>query len=243
MTELAPPMAIPWVRSTFRAATWNVYHGTHPDVLEPLLANQLANGVSIILFQELAQVGVRDLVRAAGLRLVYQPRQYGIAYHPDVWTALASGGIRLSDTAYYAKGGNREQYADAAWAILGDRAGRTLTALSYHTPAHVQVANPPPRRIEATRESMATLRRVARTTKADACLFGGDDNVDEYRAFRDRFRFMLRGQLKQVRAPEPTFGRRRIDDFRITGLVPLEGSVSPGGGDHRIHTRQFRWDQ
>jgi hypothetical protein len=243
MTELAPPMGIPTTRSTFRAATWNVYHGTKPSELAPLLAAQQGRGVSIFLFQELSQAGVRDMVVGAGLHLVFQPRQYGIAYNPDVWTELASGGIRLSDTAYYAKGGDNKQYSDAVWAILGDHAGRTLTALSYHTPAHVQVADPPQRRLQATRESMATLRRVARTAHTDACLFGGDDNVDEARGFRDRFRFMLGGPLKQVRAPAPTHGRRRIDDFRTTGLRALEGSVSPGGGDHRIHTRLFRWDQ
>lgn len=242
MSSSSPPTNIPQAPATFTVATWNVYHGTPATELEPLLQARLAKGVSIILFQELAQTAVRDMVRANGLRLVVQERQYGIAYLPDRWTEIASGGIRLSNMGYYGKErAPKVRYSDGAWAILADASGRTLTALSYHLPPHVQVDDPPPRRIQATRETMVSLRRLARTAKTHACLFGGDDNVDESRRFRERFRFMLREPLKQVVAPAPTHGRRRIDDFRITGLDALDGEVSPGGGDHRIHTRTLRW--
>lgn len=239
-------------RRTFKAATWNVFHGTPPSELRPILQWLLRSGVSIILGQEMQEPKVRELLRDEGLRVAFNPRQYVVAWDPDVWDRVSPGeAVRLGRTAYYAKGGDHEQYSDAVRVILRHRAtGLTLDALSYHTPAHVQYpeAARPPRRFQALRESMATMGRLARQGRGDAVLYGGDDNVDEFQGFGAGgtvWRFMLRAAtgLRQVRAPEPTHGHpdrgRRIDDFRTRRLRPGPGQVRPGGGDHRVHVREF----
>lgn len=231
--------------STFKAATWNPYHGTELAVIEPILRSLLLDGVSVLLVQEALQDGLEDLFRANGLR-TYRHDQYMVAWRPSVWKRVDVDAVRLSQTAWFAADRNRPKYVDAAAAILSDYSGRTLTALSYHTPPHVQVPprERPERRVIALREAMASLSTIASTVPTRAVLFGGDDNVDEARAYERFFRFMLEAAtgLAQVQAPSATHGRvRRIDDFRVRGLKPLEGSVVPGGGDHRIHVREFAW--
>jgi hypothetical protein len=234
----------------FKAATWNVYHGTDPEELRPILRRLRNDGVTIFLMQEVSNPKVRTMLREEGLHFVFAPRQYVVAYDPNVWVKVNHGGhVRLGETPYYRKGGNNEQYSDAVSVILCDREGRSLTALSYHTPAHVQVAekNRPPRRFIALKESMVTLKNLADLAETRAVLFGGDDNVDEARAFKSVFKFMRDGAtgLRQVEAPRPTHGHprrgRRIDDFRVRNLSVGKGYVIDGGGDHRVHVREFGW--
>lgn len=226
----------------FKAATWNVYHGTDLNVIEGYLRRLLAGGVSVFLLQEASQRGIEDLLDRLGLdHIAYD--QYVVAWRSDTWVEIRAEHLRLSPTAYFRKGRRKPIYTEAASAILSDRDGRTLTALTYHTPPHVQVKNPPARRIRALREAMGTMKALADAAKTHAVLFGGDDNVDEGRAFSYFFRFMLKPVtgLRQVQAPRPTHGRRRIDDFRVRGLRVGDGSVVPNPSDHHIHIRAFRW--
>jgi hypothetical protein len=233
---------------TFKAATWNVYYGTPLAELEPILQDLLADGVSLFLIQEGSQRGLPAMLKRNGLSSYRVYPQYVIAW-TDEWVDVALKGVRLSQTSYFRKGGKKPIPTEGAFAILSDREGRTLTALSYHTPAHVQVRpeNRPPRRFQALREAMETMKTLADLAETRAVLFGGDDNVDEARAFRADFRFMLRAAtgLRQVVAPRPTHGHRtrgrRIDDFRVRGLKPGRGYVRDGGGDHRVHVREFHW--
>lgn len=234
----------------FKAATWNVYHGTPRKEAEPILTGLLEDNVSIILGQEFSDPQLRDMLRDAGLRLSFHPRQYLVAWNPDLWVGVAKEGVRLGSTAYYRKGGDNRQWSEAASAILCDRVGRSLDVLSYHTPAGVQRGGPSaavPRRVQALRESMATLGERAKAAQTRAVLYGGDDNVDE--DYGAGWAFMLRAAtgLRQVQAPASTHGSRKpgkgrqIDDFRVKGLKVGHGSVREGGGDHRIHVRTFRW--
>lgn len=233
--------------ATFTAATWNTAGGTPapPDAaaVAPVLDQLDHHEVSVLLLQELSQADVVAAMRRRGW-LVHRVRpQYGIAWRPDAWTAVRDpDGVRLADTPFHRHGGPGV-YVEAARAVLCDRLGRSLTGLSYHTPSHVQVADAPAARVQALRESMATLRTLATAAQSRACLFGGDDNVDE-RLAHGPWRFMLQRAtgLQLVQAPEATHaGGRRLDDFRVRGLEPLHGLTLDGAGDHRVHVRVFRW--
>lgn len=233
-------------QADFVAVTWNIFHGTPPAELKPLLRRMRGvHRVSLFLMQEVSNPEVRNMLRAEGLRVIFHPRQYVIAYDPAVWSQITASGVRLGNTSYFRRGGDGKQYSEAVLAILADQQGRTLTAGSYHTPAHVQVkpAKVPQGRYKALRESMVTLGKLAAAAHTRAVLFGGDDNVDERRQ-PHRWRFMRRKAtgLLQTQAPGPTHGKsRRIDDFRSVGLIPCHGFVMDGGGDHKAHVRGWRW--
>ena len=232
----------------FVAATWNTAGGTgperRPDVgqLAVVLDRLEHHEVSVLLLQELSAPGVAKLFRDRGWHLHVARPQYGVAWRPETWTAVADPDrVRLADTTFGRVGGATAT-VDAARAVLCDRAGRSLTALSYHTPSHVQVDHKPPRRIQALREAMRTMRQLGQAAQSRACLFGGDDNVDE-RLGHGPWGFMLRKAtgLELVQPPTPTRGRHRFDDFRTRGLTAGHGLTLDGAGDHRVHVRVFRW--
>jgi hypothetical protein len=241
---------------TFKAVTWNVYFGTKVDELAPIMAAQLKRGVSLFLLQEAGGPDIAKLCKDRGLETFLHPRQYRVAWDPTVWVEIATQGLRLSDQPYYAKGKpDNEQWSDAAQVILCDKVGRSLTAISYHTPAHVQVpeAARPERRYDAMLESFLTLGDLAEEAETTGWLSGGDDNWDETTGLQtEAVRRILLGSatgLRQVQSPPgtATHGRvRQIDDFRIPRggrLRPGDGWVADGGGDHKLHGREFRWVQ
>lgn len=232
----------------FKTVTWNAFHGTPAKALRPVLRGLLDREVSLFLMLEMARQEQRDMLEAAGLQYFFHPRQYVIAWDPAVWTKIDAYGVRLSDHPYWARGGDNAQYSEAAEAILCDKLGRSVLAQSYHTPAHIQVpANKVPKnRLIATKESAAYWRQRAKAAETRAVLFGGDDNVDETKG-HGPWNFMLDKAtgLTQVQAPTPTFGKRRIDDYRVKGLVAGPGLTLPGGGAekpaHRVHLREWAW--
>jgi hypothetical protein len=238
LDHLAPP--------TWQAATWNVYKGTPPGQLEQLLRARIADGVGLFLFQELSRPDVRAMIRDHGLRLTWTEPQYGIGWAPELWSPIGDKlDLVLSRHGYFTDHG-APMVTRACVQLLADQAGRTVLAASYHTPPHVQAAHAPAARLVVLRDSMATLRQLRRHAHTTGVLAGGDDNVDEHAGLGSSsgaWRFMLRAAtgLRQVQAPAGTHGRRRIDDFRVAGLRPLEGSTHPGGGDHRVHVRRFGW--
>lgn len=229
-------------KATFTVATWNVFNDTPPERLPRILKALTHNGVSIILGQEFTNPINRQVLRDSGWEVFFHGPQWVVAWQPEVWVQIGTNGVRLAQTSYQNKRGH-EFHSDAAMAILSDRVGRTLTAASYHLPSNVQVANQLPRRMQTLRESAEGLKALADLAQTRAFLSGGDDNVDE-RLNHGPWDFLLGKAtgLKQVQAPEATHGRtRKIDDFRVRGLKPLDGLVIPGGGDHKIHVREFGW--
>lgn len=236
---------------SFKAATWNAYVGISTPRLEPTLEALLASGVSIILGQEMPRPEHGRLFKRAGLEVSHYADNL-VAWRPGWWTTCSTGGGVLTETVTHSKTG-RVQPANAAWAVLCDREGRSLEALSYHTPAGVQTQDPPARRLQVTQESMAALRARAKGNPARACLYGGDDNVDESWKWAARFAFMAGNSLlplRQVQAPAGTLGPapfhphpggRRVDDYRVKNLRPGSGAVWAAPGDHGIHVRNFRF--
>lgn len=236
---------------SFLAITWNPFAGTPRAEVEPILDAQLERGVSLVFGQEMSRDWWPELLRSRGLRVQFAAPQYVVAWDPAPWTRIDGGDVRLSGQAYAGKGID-EQYSEAAWSLLCDVKGRSLDAVSYHTPSGVQVAeaNRPERRLLATLESFAYLGERAVESEATAVLYAGDDNVDETQGIGASERLWAPMQagatgLRVVRAPAPTHGkRRRIDDFRALRhgrLKPGEGWVFAGGGDHRGHGRRFYW--
>lgn len=230
----------------FTAGTWNVYHDSPRRKLEPTLERIHGLGVSLLLVQEADKPEVRDMLRDAGYRVAFHPQQYVVAWDPRVWVEQEHYPVQLARTDYFANGSTRPRRTEAVAAELTHRDTRhTLLALSYHTPAYVQQPGAPLRRRQALREAAATWGRLARQTEADACLFGGDDNVDE-RMAHGPWGFLLKPAtgLRQVTADEGTHGRggRRIDDFRTKGLRPIGTPVVLDTvSDHHAHLRAFRF--
>jgi hypothetical protein len=239
----------------FRAVTWNVYAPTPVAKLGPILRDQLAEGVTVLLMNEAGGGDISRMLREAGLQS-YAHGQWRVAWDPDVWVKIATRSVRLSDTHYFGRDGRTRKFNDAAEAILCDRAGRSLTAVSYHTAAHVQTRedNRPARRYRAMVESFRELGDMAEDSLTTGWLAGGDDNWDESKGLQtsDTVPVFLGADtgLRQVPSPTGTSthgkvkGGRRIDDFRIIRggrLRPGRGWVADGGGDHRLHGRVFRW--
>jgi len=233
----------------FTAATWNVYHGSSRADLDPIRAELEDRGASLLLLSELSQPWAVDWLQAHGWRAWRYGRQYTIAWRAPQWRRVNTGGVRLSPTGYWSPHG--DQYSAAAWAILSDCAGRTITSLAYHLPSGVQVREDrrPERRYAAARESVETMQALASRAQTRACLFGGDDNVDELHGIGsgdDTWAPWHQGPLRWVRAPRPTFGHRLIDDLAQTGLHPQgTGWTIPGTTaekpSHRAYGRRFTW--
>jgi hypothetical protein len=229
----------------FLAATWNVYHGSPPSKLRPVLRQLRDDGVTLFLMQEVSSPEVRVMLHEEGLEVAFAPRQYVVAYDPGTWEREGAVElVRLGLTRWFSTTG-APQWSEAVRVILRHRqSGLTVDALSYHTPAGVQRGGQPaidsvPRRIAVLRESMATLTRLANEARADAVLYGGDDNVDEHHGTGWDFMLEPATGLHQVVAPEGTHDNRKIDDFRVRGLVPMDGRVVENVSDHDIHVRAF----
>lgn len=229
----------------FKAVTWNVEYTTPARELEPIVDRLIRDGVSIFLIQELTQFQVRHMLRNPGLHLAWVAPRYGIAW-TDRWHVLERSNPRMSEAIYTRRGGAKVVTRAAMARLQDGHDGPILDALSYQLPSSVQRAHPLPGRLEVTREAMGTLRELKRassTTGADGGLFGGDDNVDE-RLRHGPWGFMLEKAtgLKLTRPPTPTHaGGRKLDDFRTWGLTVGHGWTNPGGGDHRLHGRVFKW--
>lgn len=237
---------------TFKAVTWNVYHGTSTKELSPILGNLQEKGVSLLLMQEAGGKDITAMLRDAGLQTFLHPRQYRVAWDPKRWVELGAEGLELSDQPYWTAGGDGEGRSEAARVILADRVGRSLDVVSYHTPAHIQSSTETQRRYQATLESLATMADLAEDTHATAFLAGGDLNwdPDKGRQTKEMTAALALGGLRVIQAPRPTHGGatkgREIDHFHIVRggqlrVVKGSGWVQDGGGDHRVHGQTFRW--
>ncbi len=236
------------LENRFRSVTWNVFHGTDTAELDPVLAGLRARGVSLFHMQEAQGTDLTAWLDAAGLRSL-SGGDCRMVWDPEQWTVIREDVVVLSSAAFYRRGSRKPARPQMPTVILSDPHGRTIMAGSYHLPAHVQPANAPERRRAVTAQAMSTLEVLAKNAHTAAVVFAGDDNVDEFRghgAGTGMWSFMLerRTGLRQVRAPDPTHGVRRIDDFRYLpgrGVKHGNGWTAPGGGDHRLHGREWTW--
>lgn len=232
--------------NSFKAVTWNVYHATKVDELEPILEDLLSDGVSMFLMQEAGGRDITRLLEKYGLE-TYVFDQYRLAWDPEVWQRLSTRHRLTSNKKVFGKRGAVKNHI-VVGRFRHRFSRRKLKVVSYHTPAHVQRPEwnrRAPNRWRVLRDAMALFSRMARNAGIRHLLFGGDDNVDESRSSggrKSRFNFLLRTGLKQIQPPSGTHGNRKIDDFRVKGLEPVgRGYVRPGGGDHKLFVCRFRF--
>lgn len=230
----------------FRAVTWNVHHGTDVDILAPIMERLISDGVSVFLMQEAHGSDITAMSVDAGLRTYNDGpdrdesrRQWRVAWDPGVWEVVST---RLfTGTQQYATKQGPTVTAQVEVTLRHILSGKTILFGSYHTPSGVQTVAKPTNRIAALEEMAGHWRELADST--DTVVLGGDDNVDEGRAFSERFSFMddAATGLLQVQAPEGTHGRkgRRIDDFHTKGMLSDGGEVREGGGDHKAFSTMF----
>lgn len=230
--------------NSFKAATWNVFHGTDLNVLRPILKYLRKEGVTLLLIQEGQNRHLPDLLSEFGLVAIRGGFECIVAYDPKVWEQKKARTVRLSPTTYFRKSGKAVPFMESPLLVLRHKAtGKKVKALSYHTPSAVQRGGKPNRKVAArlrvTENAMRLFRRIGGNARK-AVLFGGDDNWDERHGRWPIVSRKFTG-LRVVQAPSGTHGKRRIDDFRIKGLGVGEGYTLFGGGDHRVHVREFRW--
>lgn len=242
----------------FKAVTWNVYAGSKPDALEPHLIREMNIGVSLFFMQEAGARGITPMLERHGLE-TYVHGQWRLAWDPEVWPRLLeSGHARLSDAEFFSPHRKTWGPTECAMVTLEHRSGKTLEALSYHTPSHVQVRGSDGKltnRQKVTWQAHVRIGEIAKASKADGFLAAGDDNFDEDSGWLKPMalvREILLGRktgLLQLQAGQPTFGKREIDDFRILrggNLRPIgDPWVHEGGGEekpnHEQHGRKFGW--
>lgn len=226
----------------FSAATWNVLYTVPVTTLEPVLRRMVSQrGVDVLYMQEAGGADLGKMLEDNGFNHC-SIGQCRVAWGSR-FVALHCIPVTLSATPWFSSRGEPKRPTDMPLVVLGDQYGRTLTAGSYHTPPHVQIGGDPDtgsRRVKNTEESMRSLRDLNSRAVTDAVAFAGDDNFDEALG---RWSIMLRPftGLRLHRPPQPTHGKRSIDDFRTRGLRTGASAVFPGGGDHRIHWREFWW--
>lgn len=248
----------------FRTATWNMYTFTPIKQSEPALVATKEWGTQLIFGQESGNTDRDKLFERNGFE-THAYRQYRFSFDPARFKLVTKWERKLSNQAFFEKGGDKEQYSYGLGVLLEDLdTGLTLEAWTYHPPAHVQKDQQGPgytmRRYLALIETMQFLALRAETTEADAFLAAGDDNWDEDADGDGGGRFptkdvdpILLGKLTglvEIQAGEPTFGNREIDDYRVrsldlNGRLAATGKVrvSPGFGAekpaHKLHEREW----
>lgn len=201
----------------FRACTWNVHHGSNGKELEPHVKKFKDMGVDIFLLQEVKpKKNALDPFMRAGYRFRYASPEFAVAWNPERFKYIRHRKVLMSPIKYWTL--NR-----ALVVVLEDlKTGDTVKTMTYHPPAHVQRPSHKTFRtvFRVLHDVVNKWNRIAKRSKTDACLFGGDDNVDENSGWSPRggWDFMLNGPLHQVTSPKGTHGKRQIDDFRIRGL-------------------------
>ena len=229
---------------TFSSVVWNVYSGTPVRELEPVLRRLIREGVSMFLMNEAGGADITELLWKKGLETVVY-KQWRIAFDPETWELLSHRAKKTSNAVVYSKRNGPVENFFVIARFRHKPTGKKMKAISYHTPSHVQRPEwnrEAPNRWQVLNDAMALLKFMASRRMSRYVLAGGDDNVDERHGSARRWRFMLRNGLRQIQAPRPTKGQRKIDDFRIKGLEPVgNGYVGDGGGDHKFFVMRFRF--
>lgn len=203
--------------ATFRACTYNVEHSNNERSLHRIFV-EIAKSyeAGILILQEVKKnKGILKLVKSLGYSLKYAAPEFCVAWDNE-WEYVRHYRPQMSPTEYWTT-----NYALVV-VLRHKKTGKLVKIMSYHPPAHVQSPKEKsfPVVTKVLRQVVRKWNKIARrnTKHVYACLFAGDDNVDEFKGYapKDDWEFMLNGPLKQIRAPVGTHSRRKIDDFRIT---------------------------
>lgn len=214
---------------SFRALTYNVEHGHDALDLADVFDAIEAVAPSVWLLQEIKRYPhnldvVRDL-RRRGLRVKYAEPEFAIAWDPAVWEYVRSWRPLMAPTKYWTT-----NYALVV-VLRHKRTGRLGKFVTVHPPAHVQAPKHKTFTVvsRVLREWKVTLDRIARRNfnrrneryGIDFVLTGGDENVALDKGWKPAggWAFLTDGPLQVVDPPAGTRGNRKIDRFRVRGLV------------------------
>lgn len=207
----------------FTAVTYNVEHSNNARTLSKFF-HRIADLVpDVWLLQEVKpHKGIEDLLQSMGFACRRVQPEFCIAWSEAVWTYVSSRRVQMSPIHYWTV-----NYAFIV--VLEHRAtGKRVRFMTYHPPAHVQGKSFKGwRKVFAVlKDAVAKWNRIAKSDGQDivANCFAGDDNVDEHKGWHPKggWEFMLHGPLKQITAPHGTHGGRKIDDFRVSGIRPVD---------------------
>lgn len=201
----------------FTAVTYNVNHSNTPKDVADIFHEIKSFATSIWLLQEVKNYRrYKRLFKKLGLKSKYAAPEFCIAWDPKKWEFIRAFSPQMSPTEYWTT--NRSLIV-----VLKHKAtGLKIKFMTYHPPAHVQSPNHPTFKVvfKVLREVVNKWNRIANNSagKVYACLFGGDDNVDETHGWEPKggWDFMLEGPLEQVRPLTGTHDARIIDEFRKT---------------------------
>jgi len=202
---------------TFTAVTYNVEHGNGPKELSDIFKEIAGFGTSIWLLQEVKKYRqFKKMLKKLGMKSTYAAPEFCIAWDPKIWKYKRSWRPQMSPTKYWTT-----NYA-LVTVLEHIPTGLLIKFMSYHPPAHVQAPKHKtfPVVSRVLREVVVKWNRIAeRSIKhVYACLFGGDDNVDETKGWSPPggWDFMIEGPLTQVRPLTGTHVAGIIDEFRKT---------------------------
>lgn len=231
--------------SQIRAVTFNV-HRAEPTRAVRAVFRELdqERRRNLYLLQEVkARTGLVDMLREDfALGVVHVEPEFAVAFDRERFEHIRHRRILMSPVRYWT-------INYALLVILRDNAtGRRLKVVSYHPPAHVQVPKHPtfPKVSRVLRDWDDRIDTLARRSRT-AVLAGGDLNVDTGKGWHPRggWGWLTDGPLDQVRAPRPTHGKRRIDDFRHNrALRPVGGGwvLNTNVSDHRPFGQNFAYN-
>lgn len=243
----------------FVACTANVHYSAKPGEVRDLVKHlRDEESCDLIFGQEMSKPQQRNILRALGYDFVWHPRQFVVAFLPDVWSLSRERGYDLGPSYGSASDKKDSQRTGVQMAVLTHRqTDMTLKAYSAHPPSGVQRPGGPndeaPKRLEALKYLVRHLERKCERTRTDGFLVGLDDNVDETRQPK-HWDFMPPskgpdGTLKQCQPPVGSHGTReergrKIDPFYFDGLYSGDGKVlwDLAPGDHGPHLREWFWD-
>lgn len=234
--------------STVKVATYNAGGGepvgpTDSDISN-IIAKMLEAEVKVLMGQEFQEKHDRLILRESGFEVNRYGRECIIAWDPMALTFLSDADHTLNKTPYYRKGDNTPVFCRAPSVILGNTLGLTATFVSVHLPSHVQVRNPPERRIYASRQSVRYLSDLNEVSRTHGFCVGGDFNIDPKGSFQERFAYLDKNKtgLDLLYPPSNTLGRRRVDYFLTDGFTPtFEGKVLKGATHHNMHIQDLEF--
>lgn len=228
--------------SEIPAVTWNVEKGGHQPTVRRILREHLAAGVVLFFLQEVTGSTIATF-KAAGLQIHPHPiASNAVAWVPRVFELRSVRNVDLADTYLDTtrKPPKRIRTASPVVLLHHRPSGRTVEALSFHTPSRVDRLRPEKIRVAVLKGAVANMSRLARTTSADHFIAGGDINVHLTKSKRWDFMRRLATKMALIQPPTGTHGRRRIDVFYVRNTWIIGGGqTGAGGGDHRWHRQRF----
>lgn len=207
--------------SRFRAAFWNVHHGTTAAQAKPIFAEIKRMGTDLIILNEVKRKsGIIALLKAMGYMTAYNGPEFAIAWRPGAFDYIRDRDLVVSEHDYWL---DRNEALFVALRHVAT--GQLLWAISEHTPAHISRRNHPTFNnvLEVHKEVSERNAKISARAKRKGAsvLIGRDGNIDPRKdrpVWNGTWDWVYEG-YRYVRSPKPTFGaKRHIDEMLVVNL-------------------------